>query len=414
MKKGLLITLTLLMAVSMLYAGDNNSNISTGYLRMPVRNAVINNLDATIFNPAGTTELEDGFHIGVQNEVVLRNYSFDSDTIDLTPAALGSGYVTATDGESDYNSYLFPTIMAAYTRDNWAAYFTFTVPGGGGEVNYEPLVSANEFLFTGTPTLDMTDVDVNAYFAILGYTVGGAYKFFDKLSVSAAVRVLQATKETKFASSLGAIMDTEDDAVGVGGIFGINYMPMDTLNIAMRYETPVKMEYDSSGTGAADYRQDFPAYFGMGVGYQVIPKLRLMADFGFNFYKLQAENTDSLDEDDIDDAWSLGLGAEYEITDRFLVSTGVVYTDSGINEDSASYTTSLPIEGVGVFEISIPNPNPDLGRTTIGMGGQFEVIEDLKIEAGYMIVLYRGEEDSTGFEYDKDVHAFSLGASYHF
>ena len=77
MRKYLLITLTLLMAVSMLYAGDNNSNISTGYLRSPVRNSVINNLDATIFNPAGTTELEDGFHVGLQNEMVLRNYSYD-------------------------------------------------------------------------------------------------------------------------------------------------------------------------------------------------------------------------------------------------------------------------------------------------------------------------------------------------
>ena len=316
--------------------------------------------------------------------------------------------VNAVDGESDYNSYLFPTVMAAYTRDNWAAYFTFTVPGGGGEVNYEPFFTVDASMFGGSYDTKL-DADLNAYFAILGYTVGGAYNFFDKVSVSAAVRVLQATKETKLTLAGSTQLDTEDDAIGVGGIFGINYMPMDTLNIAMRYETPVKMEYDSSGTGAADYRQDFPAYFGMGVGYQVIPKLRLMADFGFNFYKLQAENTDSLDEDDIDDAWSLGLGAEYEITDRILVSTGVVYTDSGINEDSASY--SIPYSGM---DLAIPNPNPDLGRTTIGLGGQFEVIEDLKIEAGYMIVLYRGEEDANGIEYDKDVHAFSLGASYHF
>ena len=144
MKKCLLITLILLMAAAMIYAGDNNSNISTGYLRCPVRNSVINNLDATIFNPAGTTELEDGFHIGVQNEIVLRNYSFSggSDMSAALGLPAGSGLLVLDGSESDDNTYLFPTIMVDYTRNNWAAFFTLTVPGGGGTVTYDPLVES--------------------------------------------------------------------------------------------------------------------------------------------------------------------------------------------------------------------------------------------------------------------------------
>ena len=176
----------------------------------------------------------------------------------------------------------------------------------------------------------------------------------------------------------------------------------------MRYEMPVKMEYEvDDKDNGDDYRHDFPAYFGMGVGYRVIPKLNLMADFGFNFYKQQAENSDSLEavEDDIEDGWTLAFGAEYDITERIMASAGICYTDSGVNEDTASYAA---------LGMSVPNPNPDLGRTTIGLGGVFEVIEDLDIELGYMLVLYRGIEDASDIEYEKNVHGFSIGASYHF
>lgn len=419
MKKCLLITLILLMGVSMLYAGDNNSNISTGYLRNPVRNSITNNLDATIFNPAGTTELEEGFHIGIQNEFVLRNYSYDETDLGgaVNPAYANQGLIVAPDGESDYNSYLFPTIMANYTGSDWSAFFTFSVPGGGGEVHYNPFLEVDAYLLdpvnVPAPGLATVEVDLNARFVILGYTVGGAYKFFDKLSVSASIRMLQATRESKLEADGTKLLDTEDDAFGVGGIFGINYSPTDKLNVAARYETPVKLDYDSSGTGADDYRHDFPALFGAGIGYRVIPKLQLMADFGYNFYEQQAENSDLMDEDDYENGWTIGLGAEYDITERIMVSSGIIYTDSGVNEDSASYGSVLPVGGTPTA-VALPNPNPDLGRTTFCLGGEFEVIEDLKIEAGYMLVMYRGEEDANGVEYEKEVHGISVGASYHF
>ena len=412
MRKCLLITLILLMGVSMLYAGDNNSNITTGYLRTPVRNSVINNLDATVFNPAGTTELEDGFHIGIQNEIVLRNYSYDEkDLSSLVNPALDGTESYVVDGESDDNTYLFPTVMLDYTRDNWSAFFTLTVPGGGGTVTYDPMVSIDQGVYLGgLPNGTMMDISLEASSQILGYTIGGAYKFLDMISVSAGMRMLQATATQKVEVDgvSDPLVDSEYKALGFGGIFGINVMPIEGLNIAMRYETAVKMDYEADDDDYDDYRHDFPAYFGMGVGYRVIPKLQLMADFGFNFYEQQAENSDSLEavEDDVENGWTLAFGAEYDITEKIMASAGICYTDSGANEDSVTQGT--------LMGLPVPNPNPDLGRTTFGMGGVFEVIEDLDIEFGYMLVLYRGEEDNYGIEYSKQVHGFSLGAAYHF
>ncbi len=77
MKRMLISALVLLMAAGAAFAGDNNSNQSTGYVRSLNRNSVMHNIDAAVYNPAGTTELEKGFHFALQNQFVLRNYSYD-------------------------------------------------------------------------------------------------------------------------------------------------------------------------------------------------------------------------------------------------------------------------------------------------------------------------------------------------
>ena len=404
MKKMVFLSLLMMTASAvMLFGGDNNSNISTGYLRSPVRNSVINNIDAVIFNPAGTIELEDGFHLSLQNEILFGKYSYDEK--DLSG---GAGLLLAPDGEANLKTYLLPTIMMNYNQDDWSAYFSLTVPGGGGTVNYDPWLSIDSgILAGGAPSGTMLDVELEASSWILGYTLGGAWKFFDLISVSAGARVLQSKFIRKVTASglPDPLVDAEFTALGVGGIFGINIMPIDNLNIAMRYESQVKMDYKAEDSDDDDYSHDYPAYFGLGIGYRIIPKLNIMTDFGFNFYKLQAEESDDLEEDNIDNAWTLGIGAEYDFTDSIMGSAGVVYTDSGINEDSASATT---------LGLSVPNPNPDLGRITIGVGGLVKAMENLDFECGYMLVIYRGEEDSNGIKYEKSVQGFSLGATYRF
>ena len=115
--------------------------------------------------------------------------------------------LVAPDGESDDNTYLFPTLMVDYTRDNWSAYFTLTVPGGGGTVSYDPWLEIDEGMFGAmalgldNPALyasgNMVDLELEASSQILGYTIGGAYKFLDMISVSVGVRILQAANSQK-------------------------------------------------------------------------------------------------------------------------------------------------------------------------------------------------------------------------
>lgn len=408
MKKITVFTLMLLMAAGLSFAGDNNSNQSTGYVRSLNRNSVMNNIDAVVYNPAGTTELEKGFHFALQNQFLLRNYSYDKKP--GLPIPSKPLKVNVPDGESDDNTYIFPSAMVDYTGNNWAAFFAFGAPGGGGSVSYKPYARTSLAVFTKKNADAGTSASINlkAESQILGYSLGGAYNFFDMVSVSAVLRLLQANQKinAKVVTPVTIkLKDTEHKALGVSALFGLNVTPVENLNIAMRYELPTKLEYSSDDNGAKDYRHDFPAILGFGVGYNVLPQLRLMADFNWNFYKQQAENIDGMDADDINEPWSTGIAAEYNITDRIMVSAGYNYTDSRVTKESmTSDFNGLPV----------PNANPDLARNVLGLGGEWEIIDGLKLELGYMAVIYSGAKDNHGIHYNKAVHDISVGASYHF
>ncbi len=407
MKRVFLLTLIFLMAATAVFAGDNNSNLSTGYIRSLNRNSVMNNVDAAIYNPAGTTEMEKGFHCAIQNQFLFRNYSYSK--TDVNFKYNGTPYtVNVPDGESDVNTYLFPTAIADYTGNNWSVFFVFDAPGGGGSIIYKPYATTSLALITKKAADYGKKVTLNlkAKSMVLGYNLGGAYNFFDIASVSATLRLLQAKKSIELKAGSISVMDAEYKALGISAIFGLNITPIKNLNIGMRYELPTKMEYKSDKKGSEDERHDFPAVFGLGIGYNVLPQLRLMADFNWNFYKQQADNIDGADPDDVKDPWIVGIAAEYNITDTILVSAGYSYTDTGVTSDSLNYN----LKGV----IPAPNPNPDLSRNVIGLGGEWEVIDGLKLELGYMAVIYNSQKDKIGIEYKKSIHALSVGVGYSF
>src|SRR4030042_1530912 len=112
-----------LLTSSPLIAGGitNKQNFSIEYSRTSSRNATVDSADAAVYNPAGVTQMEDGFYINGGAFYAFKDYS---NTI--------GGIEYASDEPS-----IVPSLIALYKKGNWAAFGAFTIPAGGGKVSFE-------------------------------------------------------------------------------------------------------------------------------------------------------------------------------------------------------------------------------------------------------------------------------------
>ena len=110
-----------------------NTNQSAQFVRLLSRNASID-LDAVYFNPAGLTQMKNGFYFGLHNQTILQTKTITSDFgISSTPQIplLYDKYV------GDVKVPVFPTAFAVYKLDNWAFSAGFGQNAGGGSDKYD-------------------------------------------------------------------------------------------------------------------------------------------------------------------------------------------------------------------------------------------------------------------------------------
>ncbi len=86
-----------------------NSNQSAQYVRMLSRNASTG-IDAVYFNPAGLTKIENGFHLALNDQLLIRNTTFTS----------GFEYLNDSVCNGKMMQPLIPTAFAVYKMNNWA------------------------------------------------------------------------------------------------------------------------------------------------------------------------------------------------------------------------------------------------------------------------------------------------------
>ena len=139
----------MLMAVALFssaaFAGGimTNTNQSASYVRMPARGASLG-IDAIYFNPAGLTQMKDGFYLSLNNQVISQKREINSTLI--SPFGFN---------DNDYNGTvsapLFPGIYAAYKMNRFAFSFGFNPVGGGGGAEYENGLPSFEAPFSGLP-----------------------------------------------------------------------------------------------------------------------------------------------------------------------------------------------------------------------------------------------------------------------
>ncbi len=405
------------MSVAFAFAGgvENKTNMSTGYLRNPSRNAEFQRPEAAFYNIAGTAFMNDGLWIEAGNQFVFKEYKHELND-KTTFNALN---IDTTSGSDTTTVWLYPDFDAVYHKGDFAVFMNFGIYAGGGTLNYDDgssaiagmLLARNPTYLAGVAKDHSLKVDSITY----GGEIGGAYKFLDGMvSVGAAFRMVYGTQsmelttsDATFKSAMlngGDTIGYDAKATGFGGVFGVHARPIDKLDLSVQYSTINKIKYKmdnvegqlAAGLGLEDgkkFNTDLPACLGFGASYSVIDPLLLSFSCNYYFNK-QATMDSALGETDYDNSIEFALGADYKISDMVSASLGFSYSKQGTNDKSNS-----------IFA-------PVLDSFTIGGGVEVTPIENLTLTAAGMWVNYFDEDDYSGHTLSKDLVMASIGVTY--
>lgn len=169
------------------------------------------------------------------------------------------------------------------------------------------------------------------------------------------------------------------------------------------------------GGGTADIST--PANANIGIYHQLTPRLALMANASWTDWSSFKELTVKFDDggesstsENWEDAWAYSVGANYALTDKWLLRTGVGYDETPV--PSAEYRTPRV---------------PDADRTWAALGATYQATENFGVSAGYMHVFgddapidqdgskdENSQKGSLSGKYDVSADVFALSMDYRF
>lgn len=447
MKKSIALLFAGALVTGFAFAGgiENKTNMSTGYLRNPSRNVEAARPEASFYNIAGTGFMENGLHIEVGNQFIIKEYA---NTLATKAGTIPSG----TKYNDETFVWFYPNIDIVYKMNNWAFFGNFGIYAGGGKLEYSEGTSVTALAFlrkakeygttyaalarAGQGSSDNAIAANAAYNALLtaasnhsltinsityGEQIGVAYNLFDLVSFSAAIRFLQGDQKLTLESSAfstllngGTEVGCKSFAFGVSPVFGAHVRLFEKLDIAAQLQVKTVMKYkvnevtgktiaaqigDNGITEDTSFHSDLPTALNLGVGYRVIDPLYVSTSFNYYFNK-SADCDTVIGTNSYDDSFEIAAGADYTINDFVLVSAGLAYGKQGTKSSANN-----------VF-------NPILDSFQIGFGAEIKPIKILTITAGgtwvkYFDTSYTVSNDGVNYDIDlsKKLFMFSVGAT---
>ena len=380
---------------------DNLVNMSTEWVRSSARNAATDAADIVVYNPAGLTNLENGFHINMGNQFVFRKPRHQYD--------IGIGEGVRQFEQQSADPFL-PNLFLTYKKNKWALFTGAFISGGGATVDYSKgsistdLIGLQALMQTQGAYMQTKDASLNASSFYITTTLGGSYAFSEKISVALAARYISAKNTMSAGMSLTSspydlpdmplVLDAEFNAAGIGEVISICVKPVNKLVMTARYESQVKLDFKTE-TKTDDFgatvneeknRRDLPGVFALGVAYEINNKLKALGDF--NYYLQEnadwgksSELTGNVPLADLaGNAVSYAMGVEYKLTDKLLISTGIGYTEFDYNNKEGYYSS------MGAFEV-VPDDN-----WNINAGFRYKATNSLSINAGFMQSIYKKDQ----------------------
>jgi long-chain fatty acid transport protein len=324
------------------------------------RAALANDASTAAVNPAGMTRL-DGSHVLVGVQPLLVRAKFDA----------ADGTTTAGSNGGDAGGWV-----------------------GAGSASYVHSVSDDVKLGLALGSyfglgLDYDDDWVGRYyvtegeFLTYGINPTAAYRVNDWLSVGAGFSVIYAelTQKAAINNVLDGLPDgelkLEEDDVGYGFNLGVLLEPRDGTRFGITYRSEVDLEFDDAlsikGLGPilraalggvlgaeVDLEMTLPQMVMVSGYHELTDRLAVMANIGWQEWSefgksditISSQTTTSLTQDrNYEDTWHFALGVQYRVAAPWLLSLGMAYDESPVDDDDR--TPDLPLDrqiryGVGL------------------------------------------------------------------
>ena len=436
-KLGILAIAALLSSGAYAASIDHIQTYTPEYLGNQSQNGMINK-SSVYYNPAGLVHLDNGtyFHIGAQLAVGHEKMDYN-----------GKEY------KADLLQYI-PTLALYSVRDERTIFWTFGGLGGGGDLEYKDGVAGTavvpDILNALTQNkLGFKDAGSSAEGKSLygQTTLGRAWKINDKLSISIAGRAVLGMKKLKgdinvtlpVVEPIHADMDSDRTAWGLGAQIGFNYKATDRLNLAMRYDSRVKLNFKASGNeeraeikipglgnlgdvGFSDFypeyadgnktRRDLPAILALGAAYKVTD--RWTTSISGNYYFNKDAKMDRTKASPVlsqlgvkevkaeyDNGWEIALGNEYKLNEKWTLLGSVNYAHTGAkvsSYDDIEFALNSVTVGAGVKYAPT-----DCDEWVFTVCHFF-----YDQESGHYNTKYTNYKNVKNPEYDKSITAFGL------
>jgi long-chain fatty acid transport protein len=407
----------------------NKQNLSADYIRTLNRNASTDMADAAVYNPAGTAMMQDGLSLKADAIYLYKDYT-NQLPASIGPLSLNGGTLESTEPS------IIPGLFAVYKQNRWSLFFDVTVPGGGGKVNYndgnsrttmlslpQPFGGLGTYLggATGNPNTINQSIEADSHY--IGYSLGGAYKVLNSLSLSAGVRYVDANQRFKgqangSVNTVNVKIEREDEAWNY--FLGLDWAPTRDLNIGLTYMSNTPLNFKSNAVdnspgqavsrnvGWADgthEREDLPGYVGLGVSYFLIPgTLRVEPNLTYYLEKQATFQGARFQNSNPGNSYDVGLTLEYILNPQWRFSIGYMHTE---------------IKGMKSEDL-LPEA-PELDANTVSVGFVYSPVDRLSISLGALRVWYESVKTDVNSsrapartQYDKDVYGVALGLQYRF
>jgi long-chain fatty acid transport protein len=371
--KNIILTFLMIMTANLLMGAsiDHIMNYTVEYNANPALQGAISKESSVNFNPAGLIKLEDGTYINGGLQIAFGTQGMET---------------SGTDYSADHVSPI-PNLSIFKVEDNKAYFWTFGGIAGGAELNYQDGIATYDILNKAYPfEIDQNVSKAKGSNVYLQSTFGTAFAINDKLSIAVGARGVYGIREFSgnidINSQLGTLstsVDSKRTALGFGGQLSINYSASPKLNLALRYDTKVKLNFETDSDevrlpnlpglpfygfsdiypeykdGAKGYR-DLPAILALGMEYKVNNKWKIF--MGGNYYFNSSADLDEgfattgkEESKKYDDGYEIAFGTEYAINSKIDWMAGINYAKTGassVNYRDSEYAIDSTMVGTGI------------------------------------------------------------------